>query len=679
MASISSMGIGSGLDVRGLIDQLVTAEQQPVVNRLNTQEGTFTAQISAYGNLRGAVADFQSVVNGLSDASAFQKLSANSSSPDVLTATADRRAATGRYDITVSSLAQAQSLATAGSYETSASTVGSGQLTIRFGTVTTDPDGVVSVFSQDTSKSTETITIDAGASSLADVRDAINGAGIGISASIVNDGSGQRLVLKSDQTGDANAFVIDVADDDGNDTDASGLSQLAFDAGAANLVQTRAAGDAALTIDGLPVSSATNTLTDAIEGVSLTLTAADPETTVTLDVSRNVGAVRKSITDFVSAYNDLRNQINSLTKYDAKTGERGPLVGDTAVRSIETALRSALSQRVGGLSGEVTTLADIGVTTERDGTLTLDSGALDSALSDHFDDVGALFAPLGLSSSDAVQLDGHTTRTAAGEYLIDVAQPATGGSYSGNALSAGFPLTIGDPTAYNFKVRVDGVLSREISLTAKTYADPDELAAEIQSRLSGDDNLEADGVAVAVSYDADSGTLQFHSASYGSVSAVEVQSADPAAQTALGLALGTGVPGSDVAGTIGGHPAEGNGRTLTGTGGDASGLAVTVTATAPGIQGSLRFSRGITGELATALDDALKADGILGSRTDGLQASIDALTPQREQLSRRMDALRSQLEDQFTRLDQLVASLNQTSTFLERQLSSLPGVTSKSK
>ncbi len=671
MANITSMGIGSGLDIQGLIDKLVSAEQQPVVDRLNQQEASYQAEISAYGNLRGAVSDFQSVVTKLNDASAFQKVSAVPSDPSVFTATAESGAAEGSYSIQVSQLAQAQSVVSAAGFDSTASSLGSGTLTIHFGTVTTDADGAVTGFVQDPAKSTATINISADAATLGDVRDAINGADVGVHASIVDDGSGKRLVLKSDETGENNAFVVDVTDDDGNGTDAAGLSQLAFDVGASNLQQTRAAADAMLSIDGLDVHSASNSVSGAIEGVTLDLLSADPGATTSLDVSKNVGAVSKNVQDFVSAYNDLRKQINDLTAYDATTGTRGPLLGDAAVRSIESTLRTALSQQVGGVASGVRTLADVGITTERDGTLTLDSSKLDAALASHFDDVAALFAPLGQASSAQVAVAGHGTQTAGGQYAVDITQPATAGSYTGQTPGGGFPLTIGDATSYNFKVKVDGVLSREISLTEKTYDSADALAAEIQSRLAGDENLRNAGADVSVAYDADANALVFRSSSYGSSSTVEVQSADAAAQSGLGLVPGTGTAGLDVAGTIGGRPAQGEGRRLTATAGDPNGLSLDVSAAGAGPLGTVRFSRGITGGLTATLDRALGTNGVIDTRTSGLQASIDALTPQREQLSRRMDALRSQLQDEFNRMDQLVASLNQTSSFLSQQLGSL--------
>src|SRR5690625_2009307 len=218
--SMSSMGVGSGLDIRAIVDQLVAAERAPTANRLDRRERDVQTELSAYGKVRSALSAFQQQIGRLSNVDSFRAMNATSSNEDALGVSTSRDAASGRYDISIANLAQSQSLASTG-FESRTEIVGGGSLTFTFGTIADDGDGLA--FARDEERATHTIEVGENAT-LNDIRNAINAADIGVQASIINDGSGERLVLAGQDEGAASGFTIDVAADGG-----SRLNELAFD------------------------------------------------------------------------------------------------------------------------------------------------------------------------------------------------------------------------------------------------------------------------------------------------------------------------------------------------------------------------------------------------------------------------------------------------------------------
>ncbi|HEY5365983.1 MAG TPA: flagellar filament capping protein FliD, partial [Casimicrobiaceae bacterium] len=328
--SISSPGIGSGLDVNSIVTQLMKIEQQPLT-ALQTQATSLQTRISAFGQMQSALATFQNTLTGMTTPAGFQTLTASVGDASALAASVATGASAGSYTLAVTSLAQAQKIASNG-FSTTSAAVGTGTLTFTFGTTSG------STFTADASQPAQSVTIAAGQNSLSGIRDAINAAQVGVTATIINDGSanGQRLVLTSAKPGAASSMQISVADSDGNATDMSGLSQLAYDPAAAagsgrNMTQTQAAQDAALTIDGLAITRANNTISDAIPGVSLTLKSLTAAPT-SLTVAANNSGVTTSVSSFVAAYNSVVSTLTSLTQYNASTQTASVLTGDSTVR-----------------------------------------------------------------------------------------------------------------------------------------------------------------------------------------------------------------------------------------------------------------------------------------------------------------------------------------------------------
>jgi flagellar hook-associated protein 2 len=675
MASITSPGIGSGLDINSLVSQLVDAEKKPQTDRLDTKEAELQARLSAFGTLKGALSSLQSSLSGLTSLSTYRGRTATSSDTDVLTATAGTTAAAGNYQISLTGLATGHKLATdpvnqpGARFDAVTDIMGTGTLTFKFGTTAYDKDtDTYTSFEQNAEQPSYTVEIKDG--SLQGIRDAINGADMGITASIIFDGTYQRLALSADDTGAANSLEITVEDNDGNNTDASGLSLLAFNSAATNMTQTQAAQDTqGLSIDGIAVSSASNTLTDVING--LTVNLLEPGSS-TLAVEYDKDSVSSAVSSFVDKYNGLISTINDLSSYDVDTGEAGLLNGDGVLRSVDAQVRRVFSQIVNGLNGPYRQLADIGITRNAsDGSLVLDNTKLEAAIDDDFDAIAGMFTAYGSTTDSLIQYQSSTDVTQTGNYDINITRLASQGTFTGSQAAG---LTITKDVNDGLTVSIDGVATT-ITLSAKTYDSATALAAELQSRLNANADLQKAGVTVKVGQSG--GILTVTSDSYGSGSKVSVTGGN-GRTTLFGLAP-VSTDGVDVAGTIGGVAATGDGQRLTGNG-IALGLQLMVVGGVTGNRGSVSFTRGYAEQLNNVLDQLLQEGGVFTSVTDGIDRSLDDIDTQREQVDSRSQAYEARIRAQFTAMDILVSQLKSTSDFLTQQLDSLSQmITNQSK
>lgn len=672
MATISSLGSGSGLDLESLVTKLMQAEQAPLT-QLVAKEAKLQSKISALGSLKGALSTFQSSAQTLTSAASFLQATANISDSDVATVSADKTAQTGSYSLEVSQLAQSHKLKSATAFSATTDAVGTGKITIQLGsyssgTFTVNPD-----------KAATTISIDSSKNTLAGVRDAINAAGAGVKASIVNDGTGNRLVLTSSDTGLVNSMKITVTDDDGNNTDTSGLSQLVYDAstgGTANLSEVQTAKNALFTLDGLSITKASNTVTDVISGVTLNLKT-KTESAETITIARDTASVTKLVQDFVKAYNTLNSSMKEMGSYTydstTKTGTAGVLQGETSLRSVQSQLRSVFNGVLG--SGTYTRLSQVGLTFQKDGTLVLDSTKLTTALESNSAAVASLFSSNGVPTDSGVSFTSATDNTQAGNYAINITQLATKGVLNGSAVTV--PVTV-DSDSDTFKVKIDGVQSGSIALTQKTYATGADLAAEIQTKINGDSSLKSGSVSVTVAWNSTLNRIEISSTKYGSSSTVELTSEDTGVAAKLGLSVGVGTTGLDVAGTIGGNAATGSGQALTASEGYASGLKVSVQGTTTGYRGTISFNRGFAYQLDKMLDSMLSSSGSISARVNGLNASVKTIDSQMERLQTRLTDTEARYRKQFTALDTTIATMKSTSSYLTQQLASLASLSGSS-
>jgi flagellar hook-associated protein 2 len=367
MAAITSAGVGSGLDIEGLVSKLVSAEGQPTVTRLNTQEAVLQADLSAFGSLKGALSSFQTSVQALKDSSAFKVRTATSSHPDLFTVSANGSAVAGNFSIIVDQLALAAKVRS-GDFTAETEVVGEGSLTIGLGSSSFN----VAVGAETT---------------LAGIRDAINQAedNPGIKATIIKVDSGSQLVLTSEKVGAAN--TISVVATDANASDGKDLTRLAT----ASLTSIQSAQDAIIHIDGQQVTRDSNSFSDAITGVTVSLVKADPAVTGTVNIAMDKSSVTAKLNEFIKSYNSLVKTMSNLSSYNAATKTGGPLLGDATLRSVQNQLRQVLSSTVQG-GGSLSALADIGITSDKTGILQLDSAKLDKAMTTNFDAIANLFS-----------------------------------------------------------------------------------------------------------------------------------------------------------------------------------------------------------------------------------------------------------------------------------------------
>lgn len=380
-------GIGSGIDIDSIVASMVAAEKAPKLTQLTNLEKKTTTQITAVGALKSAISDFQTALSAINKPELFQARSATSSNADLVSVKAGTSAGVGIYQVEVKQLAASSKVALAAIPldGTEPATFGKGTLTVSVGGVAL-PE----------------IVVDETNNTLAGVRDAINKAGVeqGVTATIVTDDAGSRLVLSSSKSGAGEDISVVAPPDDG--TGSANLSALAFSdtevtdpadpAAARMLIKAQ---DAEVYLDGLKVTSKTNKLDNAIEGVTLDLKGkTEADKPITVSVALDEAGVKTNIEKFVSAYNKLIGVINAQTKVtpvgEGKAPVTGALVGDSTARSLLNTIRNELVNVQG--SGAVRALTDIGITTQKDGTLAIDSTKLDKSLSENFEGISSLFA-----------------------------------------------------------------------------------------------------------------------------------------------------------------------------------------------------------------------------------------------------------------------------------------------
>ncbi|BBP03865.1 hypothetical protein TPL01_04440 [Sulfuriferula plumbiphila] len=668
---ISTPGIGSGLDVNGIISKLMSVEQQPLI-ALNNKVASYQAKLSGFGMLKSALSQFQSAMQGLSAIGQFQAVSATLADATIASASASSSATPGTYALEVSSLAQAQKLVAAG--QTSASTaIGSGAtttLTFDFGTISggTFSNGTYTGASFTSNGSgTKTVTINASNNSLSGIRDAINSANIGVSATIVNDGSASpyRLVLTDNTTGKTNSMKISVS---GDATISSLLSQDPANNTGQALSETVTAQNANFKIDGVAVTKTTNTISDAIQGVTLNLTKTNVGSPTNITVARDTGSVTKAVNAFVAAYNSINQTLSDASAYNATTKQAAILNGDPSVSLIQNQIRRVLSTPVAGGASAFTLLPQLGVTFQKDGSLAVDSTKLQSAVTSNFSDIAGLFAAVGKSSDSLVAYSSASTKTASGAYSIKVTQLATQGSATASA-AAGLTITAGANDT--LQVLVDGV-SASVTLPPGSYATAAALATAVQSQINGASAFVAAGSAVTVTQSA--GVLKIISNRYGSSSAANITGGNGQANLNFGgsAVVTTGV---DTAGTINGVAAAGSGQYLTGATGDASeGLKIQVTGGSLGARGTVNYSQGYAYQFNTLANSLLGTGGLISASTDGINASLKSLAKDQLDLNAQLVNIEARYRAQFTALDTMISSMNTTSSFLTQQLANLPKI-----
>lgn len=381
MATISSAGVGSGINVESLVSSLMSVEKQPLT-KLHSRQTSYESKISALGTLKSALATLQTAAKALTPAtgstataslSAYKATLADST---LATATTTSSAVAGSYSLEISALAASQRYALGKTFAAGATALDFGTDSSRTLTFTKG-------------SSTTTVTLDSSQNTLAAVRDAINKAEPGVSASIVTDTSGkQNLLLTATAGGTANAVTIG-----GTATFIDPAAPGSPIGAASAFTQTLAASDAVVKIQGISIATNGNSITNAIDGVNLELTKTG---TTTLSVTRDNTDLKSKLDTFINAYNSLNTSLKSLGAYNASTKTAAVLNGDSTLRGIQSQVRNTIGSVPASLSGATyKTLSDIGIAFQSDGSLKIDSTKFDKAASTNFSATAAVIGAFG--------------------------------------------------------------------------------------------------------------------------------------------------------------------------------------------------------------------------------------------------------------------------------------------
>nr|MBN2276229.1 flagellar filament capping protein FliD [candidate division Zixibacteria bacterium] len=762
-------GLASNLDITEMVDTLMSFEKVEVTY-MEQEKELKTQQVAAYNAVLAKFIALQTQIKLLKKESSYNKANIEISDPDVLSATATDRVTSGSYNLRVTSLAHNHQLASQGVDDATSNIFGTGTIQLAVGDA-----------------SLTTISIDDGNNNLIGIKDAINNADVGVTASVINDGSSSnpyRLLLTADKTGQTNSIKLNVSLEGGETLDyvnssfdtpeeisfattstaAVALGSSASYSGCKNKVYTftvdgsgaqtigsdiitinwsdgtnsgsiqvtqadsevelvgegadglklslssgrltggdtfqvtafspvlQKASDATIEIGGdtdsggssIVINSSTNEFKEVIPGLSLKVAKlTESGETVSINTSIDTDGIKTMITDFISKYNDIMDFIDNQFTYDQDTEESGILFADYSLQVMQSSLRSSAALAINELTGDIRSLASIGIRSGIDGKLSItNSSLLTEALTGNFDSFLKLFTDSAESSSPYIEFVSAGTDTKPGTaFDVDITQVATRGYYQGTSIDpAGTALTL-DSSNNRLQIKVDGMVSNELVLSERTYVSGEDLANEVQTRLDADSKLKGRGVTVEwVEQLNGGGYLKLTSGSYGSTSSVQMMTAiSNSAFSKLGLASGMVHNGDDVAGTINGEATTGKGQILTGNDDNATtaGLKLKVTMSRSQlVSGSAEATVTVTQGLSTKMDSTLEnitksIDGSIARRTSALNKQIEEIDGQIEDFNERLELRREDLYTKFQAMETAISEYQSVGTYLDTQLANL--------
>lgn len=628
MSAISPMSYGSGLDTQSIVQSLVASASRP--RQLLVQERSRNEdRLEVLEDITSKLEALETSVAELSGSATAIRRTVSVPEGAGFQASATGAAAAGAHAVRIDKLAQSEREASQGFADRDITSVGAGELKLTVAGVET------------------VIDIQAGQDTLEGLQEAINRSGADVTASIVNTGTGAtpyQLVITGNATGADQAVAIDVSG-------LTGGTALSF-------TQRRAAQDAELAVDGIDIRRSTNTVTDALEGITLELEQADAvERTFT--VATDVEATQQQIQDVVDGFNAVLDAIHEQFERAGPEAESKPLSGDFALRSLERRMRGLLEESFGRPGSGTERLADIGIETSDDGRrLEVDSAKLEEALLERPDDVLDLFVKAGSATDAGVQVvtAGDTPR---GTYAVEITQAAVRAEAVGAQAIRAEGLAQDEALTFTF-----GGEDTVVQLSAGDTID------DVVQTIN--DALDAAGVPVVAR--SVGGALALHAAEYGSggsFSVVSDRSGATSEQTGIGVAPLQAV-GQDVAGTIDGVAASGTGTSLFGDSeGPTPGLRVEVYGSDLGARGTVTVFGGFADELAGLVDDLTDPiDGMLALRQEGIEDQLDHLDDRIEREDDRLTRLEERLTRQYNALEQLLGTLNSQLSYLTATLSS---------
>jgi len=631
LSSIS--GLISGFNYRDLVDAIIAQARVPA-DRWEAQSSANTAQTTALNTYRGLLDKVRTAAKTLRTGTAFDAMSTTTSvlsgTRAIASATADATATAGSYQIKVDQLAKAEKLAGTIGRDAATALGAAGTFTVNGQTVTV--------------AATDTLT------TLRDSINALNSGATptGVTATILTVAPGDaRLILTSAKSGAAGIALAD--------TLGTTLQTLGFqDINGAELsgsVLVNGA-DALFRVDDIPLTRTSNVVTDAITGVTLTLTADDVGAVTNVQVDRFLDAARTSMQGFVDAYNGLVAFLKA--QGTASTSSTPPLYGQSVIRTARAQLPSLLLEAVGGAAADLATVGQAGLSLTRDGTLTLDSAKFDDAFKNRQGDLRTLFTE-------------QRTATGAGLSFVSSAQTATGGARAIDITAIATKATLsttGFAGTYDAGGTADGVTvtdtnsGRTTTVALTTGMSTADIVLALQTAFDTDGlNLTATQVG---------NEIQLDQLNFGLGAGIGLAFTGLGDGAAEAWSADTSAAGTDVAGTIGGFAATGMGQLLVGTSGtDAEGLTVQYTGLTIGAAGSINLSLGAGARIERLLDQFLNTgSGLIDSKVSALDTSNARLATRVSALDARLERRRAVLLANFLQMETAIARLKQQSTSL---------------
>jgi flagellar hook-associated protein 2 len=432
-----------------------------------------------------------------------------------------------------------------------------------------------------------------------------------------------------------------------------------------NFQETTAALNANLTISGVAVTKPSNVITDAISGVTMTLNKTNVGSTVNLNLTNNSSGLGTSIASLVSSYNSLNTSLKSLTSYDLTTRKGADLYGETTITAIQRQIKNVFLSSLPAGSNSYTVLNNIGITFQKDGSLAVDNTKLNNAISSNYSAVANLFAANATASDSLVQFTSSTSDTAPGSYPVNVSTMPTQGKLIAGATPSSLTIGAGNNS---LAITLNGTAST-IQLTNATYANATDLAASVQAQINGTSAFTNLGASISVTADG-TGKLNFVSNRYGGASSVALSGS--AASTLLGNTSGTSTTGVDMVATLNGASALTSGQFLLGPlNTPQSGLKLQIIGGTTGARGTVTYTKGVAYQLNQLINSLSGTNGLITTRTTGLNTTIKQIESQKTQMQAHLSILQKQYQSIYSALDTTMATLNSTSTYLTGQLSSI--------
>jgi flagellar hook-associated protein 2 len=653
MSILTALGSGSGIDTQQLIADLVAAQRAGSDKALTARQTAVDAKISSLSTISSALSAFSNALGSLVSSGALgrQVISSDTSSI-ALSLTGSSSPPSLSHTIEATQLAQRQTVASAAVADRNAP-IGEGTLTINFGAISgtfPTPAGFTAG-----AAAPVTITIGPDNNSLVGLQQAINASNAGVTASIVEDSSGARLVLRG-ETGAEKAFTIDGS---------AGLEAFEFGPGTAGLTWTAQAKNAVVVIDGITVERPTNSISDLVSGLKLDLMKVT-DGPVTISSDYDATTLKTAVGNYVDVYNQLISMLAEETRAGTDSAAAGALAGDRTTRDLKRMLADLSTKTLLTGGGGPSSLSEIGIKTNRDGTLSIDDTALTKAVTNHPGRVHDMFVPGQTSSSALVEIASSLGAAKPGTYAVTDIVAATSGRLSGAAAPSAFdvPVVI-DATNKSFTVTLDGRTSLAINLPEGNYATGAALAAAFQTAINDDSVLKSFGLSLTAAWDGSAFT--FTSKGLGSTSGVTLVGLDGTLATTLGLDVPTATAGTNASGKIGGIDAIGIGnRLIAPSSSAASGLAVNILGSATSATIVVRST--VSGLISDMQKQLSASGGGFKTTSERLAKEAKAIAEEQDRVEARSLALEERLTIQFAAMERAISAFNSTQEYMKQQI-----------